>query len=865
MGRRWGWTLGIALGLILVIVLVLWQPWRATEPHPRPHVVLVTVDALRADHMDTYGSTLGLTPHIDSLAARATVFERAVTPVPLSAASLASIMTGRLPIQHRLRTDRRGTLRKLEQTLPERLQATGYRTAAFLGSRYPFSANIPQGCDTVLAPAGPERPAEEVVRAAMGWLTGGPQAPSQRGAGEIETDEPVPAREDTGAWSNSNSKAPRFAWLHIAEPSGPWRAPFPWSLQHLDHPYRGEVAAVDHAVGLLMSELEAHGLAENTHVILLGTTGEALGEQGEIEHGVLLEQSTLQVPLIWSLPIWEEGAGPRRVAGLMATTDLLPTLLSILEIPLEPMGAGRAQTQTVGVSAAGAGETGAAATGAQAPGSPGASVSATGGGDTGSGNAGYGDAVTDSRLEGTAQKQVFGGTEPTSRTHLMLETFLPRDLYGWAPLLGVWSDPWLFVSGPNYYLYNIENAPHRAQPTSADLEVIAAQMFQTLGNEIERTSPLPQDREQWPEWARGQSDPYRRVSMSSDLIEASRDLQYGDPYSAQRHAERLTARFPDHPRVQALRAYSHLGRGEHLAAERNFREILDRFSVACEARLGLAECLLAQGNPRTAESALAQMRPDSLGSCLWLLAPDPDLDFRHWRLRGYAAARQGRCAEATGHFMRAAETAQLPSQRRQASELYEAARVLADALRRIDRIHPRERQTVLHAALALEWPAGARRILGLQDKEAGSADRDPAPAPRPREDDDVALDLLESYEALQTGRLDHTVRLMKQAITTRTAQASNVTRVARALEERGRRRQALELLEFALPRLDQSDDIYFALAVLQAGERSTGESAANLKNAFREGFDDWDRLLSRRLRRLVTRDDLQGYWQQPRL
>ena len=81
MGRRWGWTLGIALGLILVIVLALWQPWRATEPHPRPHVVLVTVDALRSDHLGTYGSTLGLTPHIDSLAARAAVFERAVTPV----------------------------------------------------------------------------------------------------------------------------------------------------------------------------------------------------------------------------------------------------------------------------------------------------------------------------------------------------------------------------------------------------------------------------------------------------------------------------------------------------------------------------------------------------------------------------------------------------------------------------------------------------------------------------------------------------------------------------------------------------------------------------------------------------------------
>ncbi len=770
MGRRWAWIVGLALGVALVALIFLWRPWRPAVPPAPPHVVLVTVDALRRDHLGAYGSELQLTPQLDSLAHQATVFERAVAPTPVSAAGLASILTGRLPIQHRLRTDRHGTLRNLELTLPERLKAAGYLTAAFLGSRYPKETNLTQGCDTLVAPAGPERDGAQAARELVDWLA---------------------RAEDAGA--------PRFAWLHLAEPGGPWRAPFPWSLQHLEHPYRAEVAAVDFAVGLLRQGLRERGLAHNTHVIVVGSCGEALGEQGEIEHGILLEPSTLQVPWLWRRP--GGGGSPRPpVTGLVSTTDLMPTLLAMLEIPLA----------------------------SSEPGTP----------------------APDMPVEGHSRVGAMERDEPTLREHLLLETFLPQQLYGWAPLLGLWTDSHLLVSGSSHYVFNVQTAPHRAQAMTADLEVLAAGMLRTVGQEIERWSPLAQDVDGWRDWGRGQPDPYRRISMSSDLIEASRDLQYGDPHSAQRHAQRLTARYPDNPRVQALRAYTHLRQGEYLAAERAFREILDRFSVACEIRLGLAECLLSLGNPGSAESALGSMRPDSLGACLWLLVPDPDLDFRHWRLRGLAAARQGRCDEAVGHFARAADSAQLPSQHGEARSFVQAARVVADALGRVGRIHPREHDTVIRSALELGWPEGIRRILEL-----------PGAAPADGAQSDSALDLVLAYEAMEAGDLDHAAVLLKRALAVERASSRDVMALARALELRGRGADAVALIQHALPLLGQTADLYFALAVLQAGERSTGEAAANLETAIRLGFEEWDRLLGRRLRRMVNREELQRHWQ----
>ncbi len=59
-------------------------------------VVLITVDTLRADHVDVYSAS-GLTPHLDRLATQSVVFDRAYAPASLTLPSLAALMTSRYP------------------------------------------------------------------------------------------------------------------------------------------------------------------------------------------------------------------------------------------------------------------------------------------------------------------------------------------------------------------------------------------------------------------------------------------------------------------------------------------------------------------------------------------------------------------------------------------------------------------------------------------------------------------------------------------------------------------------------------------------------------------------------------------------
>ena len=300
--RWWLALLALVLAVVVVIVVIRSLRQRPAAPTRLPDVVLVTVDALRRDHVGAYDAAMHLTPALDALAEEALVFEDTVTPAPLTASGLASILTGRLPIQHRLRTDTQGQLHKAEVTLEAYLRGAGYRTGAFFASTIPVHAGLARGYETLSAPAGAERPSQETVQAALEWIR---------------------EREDT----------PLFVWIHLCDPRGPWLPPHPWGLRHLDEPYAGEVAAVDEAVGSLVNGLRDAGRYAGSHLIVTAPVGASLGEEGEVEHGALLGEATLRVPWIWHRPEGDRAEAVRgRITGLTSTTDLLPTLLDQLGI-----------------------------------------------------------------------------------------------------------------------------------------------------------------------------------------------------------------------------------------------------------------------------------------------------------------------------------------------------------------------------------------------------------------------------------------------------------------------------------------------------------------------------------------------------
>src|SRR5215475_7452898 len=98
------------------------------------NVVLVTIDTLRADHVGRFGYQSVQTPHLDSLATRGTRFAQAVTPLPLTLPSHASILTGTYPFFHGVRDMGGFVLQESPPTLATLLSQAGFRTAAFVGS-----------------------------------------------------------------------------------------------------------------------------------------------------------------------------------------------------------------------------------------------------------------------------------------------------------------------------------------------------------------------------------------------------------------------------------------------------------------------------------------------------------------------------------------------------------------------------------------------------------------------------------------------------------------------------------------------------------------------------------------------------------
>ncbi len=284
---------------------------------PPPSVLLVTLDTTRADHLGAYGSSSGATPHLDALAARGVLFERAYAVAPMTLPAHASLLTARLPSRTGLRWNGEQRLAVSPAELPtlaERFRAGRYATGAFVSAavlhrafgldrgfdRYDDHVADTAGTAVTADSGGPtsiwkaERPAQETVGRALAWLA---EQPAER---------------------------PVFLWVHLFEPHDPYLPPEPFAARFTDDPYSGEIAAADAAVGRLLESTRFRPGARAV-VSVIGDHGESLGEHGEATHGILLNEAALRVPWILAAP----DLAPRRFSAAVSQVDLAPTLLTL--------------------------------------------------------------------------------------------------------------------------------------------------------------------------------------------------------------------------------------------------------------------------------------------------------------------------------------------------------------------------------------------------------------------------------------------------------------------------------------------------------------------------------------------------------
>jgi arylsulfatase A-like enzyme len=305
---------------------------------PRPSVVLITIDTLRADHLGCYGYGRDTSPNIDRLAHEGTLFQAVSASLPRTTQSLASILTGRYPKGH----GARGLFSPVAATnlmLAEVFKEAGYATAAIVSNMFLRPGQgFEQGFDLYDNPESrwDGDSAEEVTRAALRWM-------ERRPAGK-----------------------PFFLWVHYLDPhwtydpSPPFDSRFdpgfrgPFTLyddlahgritkgqvifdnrldarqvEHVVALYDGEIARVDAALGPLLDRLRK--VPGPLLIALTSDHGESLGEHGyHFAHGEYLYDPTLRIPLIVVLP--GSVAPSQRVDALAQNIDIAPTLLALAGI-----------------------------------------------------------------------------------------------------------------------------------------------------------------------------------------------------------------------------------------------------------------------------------------------------------------------------------------------------------------------------------------------------------------------------------------------------------------------------------------------------------------------------------------------------
>ena len=271
------------------------------------NLLIVTIDTTRPDRLGFYGNDEIATPNLDRLASRGAVFTRALATAPITLPSHASILTGRYPHHHGVRTNGLPPLESGETTLAEVLAEHGYDTAAFVSS---FILEKQFGLAQGFGRYDDETHSESAV---MGY--------SERRA-DRTTDRAL-------EWLRRSGPRPFFLWVHYYDPHASYSPPEPFEDSSAND-YDGELAFVDQQVGRLLEGVAASS-DEDALVVVTSDHGESFGEHGEQSHGFLVNEATLRIPLI--VTTTRGLSTPVRIDELVSQVDLMPTVLSLFGLP----------------------------------------------------------------------------------------------------------------------------------------------------------------------------------------------------------------------------------------------------------------------------------------------------------------------------------------------------------------------------------------------------------------------------------------------------------------------------------------------------------------------------------------------------
>jgi arylsulfatase len=282
----------------------------------RPNIVLLTIDALRADHLSCYGYERNTSPFIDSLASDSLLFENAYSVSSHTREAVPALLTGDHPGKFAA-----AGYQLSEESVASTLDMVGYRTAAFhsnpfLSRGYGFDEGFDRFDDGLYF--GKHR-LIALAQRLMDKIRGRHYSRASK------------INEKACNWlrETRTSEEPFFLWNHYMDVHGPYQPPDStprrfWSepvsddqaqnlyRKSVDRPedvtpeeqqlqldlYDGEISYLDEQIAKLFDWFKQNRLLDNSYVILTSDHGDAFGEHGYYGHPRRLDCGLTSVPLL---------------------------------------------------------------------------------------------------------------------------------------------------------------------------------------------------------------------------------------------------------------------------------------------------------------------------------------------------------------------------------------------------------------------------------------------------------------------------------------------------------------------------------------------------------------------------------------
>jgi arylsulfatase A-like enzyme len=323
------------------------------QPTPPRHLVVISIDTLRADRLGSYGYARNTSPNLDRLAEKSRVYRAVTSTAPSTAASHMSMLTGVYPPVHGVHNVALGPNQRDQSeatqiavaptslpTLAETLHKEGFVTAAFTDSGYlTEDFQFDRGFDVFKSQ--PEDIKQKVNRA-LGWLDqADPEQPTFLFFHTYQVHTPYAPPVAFDQFSNPDYDGPvrqRVEEIRNAKSGGGLRHAKKFlpsahkttadDREYLSDLYDAEILYTDTHLERLLSALQEPPWAGNTAILVTSDHGEAFFEHGSLGHGSLFD-TDLHVPFILYIP----GEEPVVIETPASGVDTTPTVLDLLGLP----------------------------------------------------------------------------------------------------------------------------------------------------------------------------------------------------------------------------------------------------------------------------------------------------------------------------------------------------------------------------------------------------------------------------------------------------------------------------------------------------------------------------------------------------